>query len=184
MVTPMSVRPVTHVEPDALEAAVHVLVERERAAVERVDAVRQQFDSASEELRSIRAAREHLERLIGGVGDTEPAHPDRNHAPTPPAGSPDAGQDAAPAGMEAVEIALKESPVPLTVRELTEAVRRLGWTPDTEYPERAVRAAGNRLRAKNRDFAYVSKHFIYRPRHIVERPGQTPFLRGEADDDA
>jgi hypothetical protein len=152
---------------DPLHAVIPVLKERERHAAERVDQLQNQLEAARTELADARGAREQIERL---AGIDRPAPP-TDEKPWSRARHPEA-----PEGQEAVRTALMESPKPLGLFELTASVAKLGWFPQTDEPERAVRAAANRLRKKDSDFDYVDRRFIYRPRHVVERPGQAAFL--------
>lgn len=162
---------------DALETVIPILHAREMQAEQRVEAAGEELEAARAEHRDARVARESVERLAGI--EQAPAEVE-----TPPERQPSgsAPKTYGPGGMEAVAIALRQSPHPLTLKDLTEAVAQLGWRPDTPLPERAVRAAAARLRRKENDFDFIGKKFVYRPRHIVEVSGQSTFLRGPEDD--
>lgn len=163
---------------DALETVIPILHAREKQAERRVDAARQELEAATSEHRDAQVARESVERLAGI--EQAPAE-----AETPPERQPSgsAPKTYGPAGMEAVAIALRESPHPLTLEALTEAVARLGWKPDTPLPDRAVRAAAARLRRKEADYDFIAKKFAYLPRHRDQLPtrlsGVAQFTDGE-----
>lgn len=73
-------------------------------------------------------------------------------------------EDGSPRGEAAVAIVLREAGSSgLTNPELTEEVMRRGWSPDSEDPAAAVRAAANRLRKKDANFVFENRHFVYRP---------------------
>jgi hypothetical protein len=152
---------------DPLHAVIPVLQERQQVAANRVGELEKELASAREELEDATEALSRIERLAGI---------DRPAPPTDAKPWSRARHPEAPEGSEAVRTALMESPKPLPLPELWDAVRKLGWIPQTDEPERAVRAAANRLRKKDSDFDYVDRRFIYRPRHVVDRPGQGAFL--------
>lgn len=160
---------------DALQAVIPVLKERERRAALRVEQLKDQMNAASDELADARGALAHIERLAGLNRPAPP--PDRATVSAQPWLRRDPNGPA-PEGLEAVAAVLQQSPKPLTLAELTEAVAQLGWRPETDKPERAVRAAANRLRKKSVDFEYRDKKFAYMPRHRDQLP---PMLAGVGD---
>jgi len=144
-----------------LENALRELQLRKHEAQERENKLGVQLQAARTEREHADAAIEHIMKLTGQVaedGTRENAEriADLNRRTAP----------GAPAGMDAVEAALKRSPVPLTLEQLTAAVAELGWHPNTDEPERAVRAAASRLRAKRNQFVYASKKWAYLPNHF------------------
>jgi hypothetical protein len=152
---------------DPLNVALEALRSRAEAARKQTQELETRLAKSRAELEHAEGAIDHIQRLIRPAG---PA-PDE---PTNGSGSDEQKQALLNAvmglsGMEAVELALRQSPRPLTLTELTEAVRRLGWSPDTDNKERAVRAAANRLRHKDPSFGYIAKHWVHRPRHLPQR---------------
>jgi hypothetical protein len=68
-----------------------------------------------------------------------------------------------PRGMEAVRLVVTESPVPLSVTQITEEVVRRGWHPNSENPETAVRAGIKRLRAADPTWRLIGGKLVRDP---------------------
>lgn len=170
---------------DPLALALSALAERAARAETRERELEAELAGVRAERAHAQGAAEHIRGLTGveqpvavvvADGTRENAERIRKSGPRVPTML---------SGMDAIAVALKRSPVALTLTELTDAVKELGWHPETDNPERAVRAAGNRLRKKDTDFDYYSRRWLYRPLHAGHLPprlgGVGEFIDGESD---
>jgi len=80
--------------------------------------------------------------------------------------------------MEAIAQAIRSSATGLTLSELTEAVAHLGFRPQSDQPDRAVRASANRLRDRDHNYGFVQKRYVYLPHHRLS-PGEPLQAMGE-----
>jgi hypothetical protein len=103
-------------------------------------------------------------------------------APVQPANLPPAGR---PRGAEAVRRVFAESEDHgWTVQEMTAELERRGWTPDSNSPVDAVRAAMMRaLRASDGTIEREGSRFIYRPDRSPSRNGDGPADHEEVSGD-
>jgi hypothetical protein len=158
----------------SIEAVLPALKRRRSEAVERIR-------DGQQEVRLLDLAIEGLEGLVpgsNGVREGRVARGQGTQVRISGGGRVVAvGQRGSPSKLRAIDAiaqAVRSSVEGLTLPELTEQVAALGFRPDSDQPERAVRASANRLRERNPDFDFVGKRYIYRPDHADLPEGGGP----------